>query len=412
MPTFNYKARNARGELLEGELDGIDNAAIARYLINIGATPIEIKLGSDSDISSWTARLGRYLAPPITDLDVQLFSQHMQTLLKAGVPIMQSLKSLEQSAVNRNFAAVIRKLYEALDAGRELSSAMRDHPKVFSQYYVSMIQVGEMTGRLNEIFPRLHDYIEFETNMRDQVEAALRYPKFVIFAMSIAIGVITTFVIPEFAKVFSKAHFELPVITRGLLALSAFVLNYWPVIVLMVAAGVVGFRAFVATKEGRYAWDRFKLRLPVSGEIINKGTMARFARSYALAYRSGVPVSQALSVVAKTVDNAYIASAIEQLRDGVERGESMSRTATISGVFMPRVLQMITIGEETGEMDRLMDEIASMYEREVQYALRTLSARIEPVMIMCIGVLVLLLALGVFVPMWDMGQVQLMKGSI
>ena len=409
MANFKYKARNVRGELLVGELEGIDSAAIARYLLNIGAMPVEIKLNESGKLGGWFEKLNQFFTPPVTDLDVQLFSQQMETLLKAGVPIMQSLKSLEQSAVNKNFGVVIRRLHEALDAGRELSSAMRDHPKVFSQYYVSMIQIGEMTGRLTEIFPRLHDYLEFDANMRNQVSSALRYPKFVVFAMVMAIGVITTFVIPEFAKVFARAKFELPLITRGLLGLSAFVLNYWLLILIAIAGSAAGFSFFIKTKEGRYSWDKLKLKLPIAGDIINKGTMARFARSYALAFRSGVPVSQALSVVAKTVDNAYIASAIEQLRDGVERGESMSRTAAISGVFMPRVLQMITIGEETGEMDRLMDEIASMYEREVEYALKTLASRIEPIMIMGIGVLVLLLALGVFVPMWDMGHVQLTK---
>ncbi len=407
MANFKYKARNVRGELLEGELEGINSAAIARYLLNIGATPVEIKVNEAGQFSDLLEKLNQYLSPPVTDLDVQLFSQQMQTLLKAGVPIMQSLKSLEQSAVNKNFGVVMRRLYEALDTGRELSSAMRDHPTVFSQYYVSMVQIGEMTGRLTEIFPRLHDYLEFDASMRNQVASALRYPKFVIFTMVFAIAVITTFVIPEFAKVFAKSAVELPLITRGLLSLSAFVMSYW--FMLLGACGVVlvGTRRFKTSKEGRYSWDKMKLRIPIAGDIINKGTMARFARSYALAFRSGVPVSQALAVVARTVDNAYIASAIEQLRSGVERGESMSRTAAISGVFMPRVLQMIKIGEETGEMDRLMDEIAGMYEREVEYALKTLASRIEPIMIMAIGVLVLLLAMGVFVPMWDMGHVQL-----
>ena len=409
MANFKYKARNVRGELLEGELEGIDSAAIARYLLNIGAMPVEIKVNEPGQFGGLAEKLNQYLSPPVTDLDVQLFSQQMQTMLKAGVPVMQSLKSLEQSAVNKNFGTVTRRLYEALDTGRELSAAMRDHPIVFSQYYVSMVQIGEMTGRLTEIFPRLHDYLEFDANMRNQVASALRYPKFVLFAMVAAIGVITTFVIPQFSKVFAQANFELPIITRGLLGTSAFTLTYWPLIVMGSIGAMLGFRVFVKTKEGRYSWDKLKLRLPISGDIINKGTMARFARSYALAFRSGVPVSQALSVVARTVDNAYIASAIEQLRSGVERGESMSRTAAISGVFMPRVLQMIKIGEETGEMDRLMDEIAGMYEREVEYALKTLASRIEPIMIMGIGVLVLLLALGVFVPMWDMGHVQLMK---
>lgn len=409
MAFYTYKARNFRGEMLEGELEGEDANAVARYLLNIGASPIDIKASKASSAQTDGHWIEHLTSVPITSLDVQLFSQQVYTLIKAGVPIMQGLKSLEEAAVNKNFGRVVRDLRVALDAGRELSSAMRDHPKVFSQYYVSMVQVGEMTGRLTEIFPRLHDYLQCDRTMREQIETALRYPKFVMLAMAAAIAVITTFVIPQFSAIFSKAKVELPIITRGLIAVSNIAVNYWPLLIATAVLSFVAFRLYVGTKEGRYAWDRLKLRFPVAGGILMKGTMSRFARSYALAYKSGVPVSQALSVVAKTVDNSYIAGAIEQLRDGVERGESMSRTAAISGVFTPRVLQMIGIGEETGEMDRLMDDIALMYEREVEYELKTLAARIEPIMIMFIGVLVLLLALGVFVPMWDMGQVQLLR---
>jgi MSHA biogenesis protein MshG len=159
--------------------------------------------------------------------------------------------------------------------------------------------------------------------------------------------------------------------------------------------------------NGRYQWDKLKLRIPIAGKIMVKGTLARFARSFALSSRSGVPIVQGLSVVAQTVDNAYIASRIEQMRDGVERGESILHTATTTGVFTPVVLQMIAIGEETGEIDDLMDEVAAMYEREVDYELKTLSAQIEPILIVGLGVLVLILALGVFLPIWDLGKAAL-----
>ena len=409
MPYFHYRARNTRGELLQGTLEGADSGAVASYLLNTGATPVDISAtGDDAGVErgSW---LERITSPKVTTLDVQLFSRQIHTLLRANVPIMQGLRGLEDSASNKNFARVLKSLRAALDSGRELSAAMREHPKVFSQYYVSMVQVGEMTGRLTDIFPRLYDYLQLDRKMHEQITAALRYPKFVIFAMISAIGVVSAFVIPQFAKIFMKANFELPMMTQALIGLSTFTINYWPMIIAGSAGIAFLFRKWVATREGKYIWDKIKLRLPVAGPIIKKGTMARFARSYALADKSGVPVSQALSVVARTVDNAYIASAVEQIRDGVERGESILRTATMTGVFMPRVLQMIGVGEETGEIGQLMDEIADMYEQEVEYELKTLASRIEPILIMFIGVLVLILALGVFVPMWDMGQVQLKK---
>ncbi|MGE5650580.1 MAG: type II secretion system F family protein [Bacillota bacterium] len=409
MPFFNYKARNARGELLQGVLEGADSNAVATYLLNIGTTPVEIVLTKKKDLSEKGSWLERLTAEKITDLDVQLFSRQIYTLLKAGVPIMRGLAGLQESAINKSFARVLKELREALDTGRELSAAMRAFPTVFSSYYVSMVQVGEMTGRLTEIFPRLHDFLQFERSMREQITAALRYPKFVLLAMVSAISVINVFVIPSFAKVFMRAQIELPLMTRLLLASSHFTITYWPVVVGGIAAAALLMRQFVNTTNGRYRWDRAKLRIPIAGSIIMKGTMARFARSYALAYKSGIPAAQALSLVAKTVDNAYVASNIEQMRDGVERGETIFRTASTTRVFTPMVLQMIGVGEETGEIDKLMDEIAEMYEREVEYELKTLAARIEPIMIVGMGILVLILALGVFMPMWDLGQVSLHK---
>jgi MSHA biogenesis protein MshG len=174
---------------------------------------------------------------------------------------------------------------------------------------------------------------------------------------------------------------------------------------MLIIGAIVAFKMYTATPNGKYQWDKFKLRIPIAGKIILKATLARFARSFALASKSGVPIVQGLNVVAQTVDNSYIASRIEQMRDGVERGESILRTAVTTGVFTPVVLQMVAVGEETGELDDLMDEVAEMYEREVDYELKTLSAQIEPILIIGLGILVLILALGVFLPIWDLGRV-------
>jgi MSHA biogenesis protein MshG len=197
--------------------------------------------------------------------------------------------------------------------------------------------------------------------------------------------------------------------TRILINASNFTVQYWPLVLALLVGAALGFRIYIATPDGAYRWDKFKLRIPIMGKIVLKGTMARFARSFALASRSGVPIIQALSVVAQTVDNKYIESRVEQIRDGVERGESILRASVTAGVFTPVVLQMIAVGEETGELDSLMDEIADMYEREVDYELKTLSSQIEPILILALGALVLILALGVFLPIWDLGKVVLSK---
>lgn len=409
MAFFAYKARNARGELLQGVLEGMDSASVADQLFTTGVTPVEIvatAAPADSDGGTWWSKL---TAPRIRSIDVQLFSRQLYTLLKSGVPIMRGLAGLQESAINKSFGFVIKDLRESLDAGRELSAAMRRHPKVFTPFYTNMVRVGEATGRLEEVFLRLFDHLEFDREMHQRIRTALRYPIFVVTALVVAMVVINLFVIPTFAKVYAGFKTELPVMTQVLLWTSNFTVQYWPLLLALTAAAAIGFKMYTATESGKYQWDKKKLRIPIAGKIMLKGTLARFARSFSLSSKSGVPIVQGLNVVAQTVDNTYIASRIEQMRDGVERGESILRTAVTTGVFTPIVLQMIAVGEETGEIDSLMDEVAEMYEREVDYELKTLSAQIEPILIIGLGILVLILALGVFLPLWDMSKTVLNK---
>jgi MSHA biogenesis protein MshG len=334
----------------------------------------------------------------------------MYTLLKAGIPIMNAFSGLQNSTQNKALAAVISNVRENLGSGRELSSSLSLHPKVFSTFYISMVRVGETTGMLESVFLRLFDHLEFERFMRDQIKAALRYPTFVVGAMGIAIVVVNIFVIPAFAKVFKGFGAELPFMTRILLGFSDFMLATWPYLIVGGVGAIVAFHTYTASGDGKYKWDKFKLRIPIAGKIIHKSTLARFARSFALASKSGVPLTNGLNLVAQTTDNDYMSQKISQMREGVERGESILRTATNSGVFNPIVLQMIAVGEETGSLDDLMQEIADMYQRDVEYEIKTLGAQIEPILIVFLGIMVLVLALGIFLPIWDLGKVALSKG--
>ena len=410
MPFFSYKARNASGELLTGVMEGADSGAVADQLFSTGATPVEILVTkkaatTGADIGWWQ----KLTEKKVSSMDVQLFSRQLYTLLKAGVPIMRGLAGLQESAISPAFGRIIKDVRESLDAGRELSAAMARHPTVVTPFYLSMVRVGEMTGRLDEVFLRLFDHLEFDRDMRARVKSATRYPTFVIAAMIIAMVIVNMFVIPQFVKVFASFNAELPLMTRILIGTSAFMVAYWPLLLVLTIAAIAGFKAWLRTVSGRYTWDRYKLRFPIAGKIILKGTMARFARSFALSSTSGVPIVQALTVVSQTVDNAYLCARVEQMRDGVERGDSILRTSVAAGVFTPVVLQMIAVGEESGSLDDLMDEIAQMYEREVDYELKTLSAQIEPILIAFLGAMVLVLALGIFLPVWDLGKVALHK---
>jgi MSHA biogenesis protein MshG len=379
-------------------------------LMNTGITPVEITrfrglvVGATGK-QGWLKR--QLTEKPVNPMDLMLFSRQMYTLLKAGVPIMRALAGLQESTQNPAFSLLLQDLRESLDSGRELSTAMRRHPKVFSPFYVSMVQVGEMTGMLDETFIRLFDYLEFERDMRERIRTAMRYPSFVVAAMVIAMIIINLFVIPAFAKVYAGFHADLPTITRMLIGFSGFMVNYWLLMLAVLAATIVGLRFYINTPDGRYKWDKYKFSFPVVGVIILKATLSRFARGMALSFKSGMPILQGMNVVSLVVDNEFMRSRIEQMRDGVERGESILRTAVAAGVFNPVVLQMIAVGEESGDMDGMMFEVAEMYEREVKYDVTSLSAKIEPILIVALGIMVLLLALGVFLPMWDLGKAAL-----
>lgn len=410
MAIYAWRGRNAQGELMQGQLEAMTEDAVADQLLTMGLVPVQIQPAAQAATpsESWWEQLRR---KPIVIEDVLLFSRQMYTLNKAGVPILRAFAGLEASADKPAMVEVLKDVRGSLDQGRDMATSMARHPKVFGSFYVAMVRVGEMTGRLSEVFLRLAEYLEFERDVRARIKQALRYPTFVVIAILVAIVIINLFVLPVFAKVFAGFNAKLPLITRGLLGFSDWMITWWPVLLALIAAAVVLARSYLHTTEGRYNWDRRKLQLPIVGPIILKATLGRFARSFALSSQSGVPLVQALTVVAQTVDNAYIGSRIEQMRDGIERGESISRCAAATGVFTPVVLQMIQVGEETGELDSLLFEIAEMYERDTDYAIRGLSTAIEPVLLVFIGVLVLLLALGVFLPLWSLGQAAMGRGG-
>jgi MSHA biogenesis protein MshG len=409
VPNFAYTGRDERGMMVQGELEGTDSAVVAGSLVSQGVTPIEIREAAAPG-EAGQGFLERLTEKKVTGTDVLLFSRQMNTLLKAGVPMMNALRGLEGSAgENSALSRVMRDLREGLESGNELSTCLARYPRLFDKFYVAMVRVGEFTGTLQEIFLRLFHHLEFEKLMHEQVRSAIRYPAFVVITMAVAIAIVNVFVIPAFARAYAGFKAELPMITKGLIAFSNFTVAYWPVLLGVLVAAAVGFRLYIRSARGRLWWDEFKLKIPVAGPIVVNATLARFARSFALAIRSGVPAVQALTIVAGTVDNAYMGRKIEGMREGVERGESLRRTAAAAGIFTPIALQMLTVGEESGELDSMLSEVAELYQRDVEYSLKNLSAQIEPILIVGLGVLVLLLALGVFLPIWDLGTAALGK---
>ncbi|MEW6330513.1 MAG: type II secretion system F family protein [Pseudomonadota bacterium] len=404
MPLFQYKGRNQRGEAVRGHLEAVSSDAVAVQLMNSGVIPVDIGVAEAREdvFAALKARLAANTRITLTDLS--LFSRQMYTLLKAGVPIMQALRGLRDSTQNPALAKVIIGIGESLDTGLDLTSALRRHPQVFSSLYVNMVQVGETTGSLQEVFLQLAIYLEREKDTRDRIKSATRYPTFVVAAIFIAIFIINLFVIPAFAKVYAGFKIELPLATKMLIASSNFTVAYWPAILITLVVAVFALRYYVRTPEGRYRWHKLKLGIPVIGRVVYKATLGRFARALAVMMKSGVPLVQGMTVVSRAVDNDYISERIVQMRDGVERGETIARTAAATGMFPPLVIQMIAVGEDTGSVDELMFNVAEYYEREVDYDIANLSTALQPILITFLAVMVFILALGVFLPMWDLVQ--------
>jgi len=403
MINFAYHGRDALNKPITGTLEAASAGNVADWLENSGVTPVVIEpvKAAPAEVGDVLSRLlGRSSIKP---LELMMFSRQMYTLARAGVPILRALESLERSTQQPAMGRLLYELRQSLDSGLDLSRAMARRGEVFDAFYVSMVRVGETTGRLEEIFLSLFQHLEFQKFMRDQVKSALRYPSFVVLAMMIAIVVINLVVIPAFAKVFEGMHMQLPLMTRILLGTSHFTLTWWPALLAGAFGVAMAWRTFIGTPAGRMVWDRVKLSLPVVGTLVRKGVLSQATRSLALVIRSGVPIVQGLTLSAAVVENAFVSAALNAMRSSVERGESLLASSTRAGIFTPVVLQMIMIGEESGTLDEMLDEIGKMYQAEVEYELKTLSQNIEPLLIVMLGGMVLVLALGVFMPMWDMG---------
>ena len=406
MEIYLYKGRNVHGELQQGSIESSSQESVAQWLMDTGIAPIAItsQVPERTD-PEWFTRL--FKQDQVSPVDLLLFTRQMGNLVRAGMPMMESIEGIQKSTGNKALAKILQTVRADLDKGSQLGAALAHHPKVFDDYYVSMVRVGEESGRLEEAFQSLFLQIEFDRNMRKKIQGALRYPSFVMVAIAIAMVVLMVFVIPVFAKTYDSMHVQLPALTRFLIASSGFTSSYWWLIAIVLGLVYYVFGFYTALPRGRYAWDKFKLKLPIIGRIMVKGTVARFCRSFAIAGRSGVPIVQAFLLVSRVVDNAYYEDRILQMRRGVERGETLSRVARTAGIFTAIELQMIAVGESTGDVNGMVEQIALMYQEDVEYEVGKLSETIEPLLLAMMGALVGVLLLGIFMPLWDLGQATL-----
>lgn len=415
MQRFSWTARDAKGATLQGQLEAIDAGATAAQLIARGLVPVSIIAGSANLASAgddpmgalrraWQQRAASRKASPES---VTLAIRELAALLKAGIPMLRALRLVADASDSASLRLSFERVITDLDAGHTLAAAMereaaRGGP--FKDFDVAMVRTGEDTGRLETALLELHHHREFMHATREQVKAALRYPMFVIGTCIAAMLVVNLFVMPAFAKVFANLRAELPLLTRVLLGSSKAVQQGWPYMLVGAVALFLAWRHWVSKPQGRQAWDKLLLRLPIAGPIVRRIVTARFAGSMSSTLGAGLTVMQALQVTSVTVGNAHVNAAIERIRHSVERGEPLSRAVYATHTFPPMVVQMVAIGEESGTLDELLGEIARHLHAEVEMAVRRLSGSIEPILIVLLGVGVAVMALGVFLPMWELGR--------
>lgn len=404
MPMYYYKGRNSAGELIEGRSEAGTADTLASRLMADGIMPTSI----EEQLAAVPERkrpFQLFVRQKASLPDLIMFSRQMYSLTKAGVPIIRAISGLAETSASTELKQALLAVVDDLTSGIELAAAMGKQGHVFSALYVSMVHVGENTGRLDLAFEQIGHYLELELDTSQRIKQAMRYPTIVLIAMAVAITVINLFVVPAFSSMFAAFNAELPLPTRILIFTSNFFVTYWPYMAAAVIGGIFFFQHWKQTAPGQLVWDGFKLNIPIIGKIIYRALLARFARSFAMCQRAGVPISTSLAVVANAVDNAKVAVLVRKMREGVERGENISRTAHSTGMFSALVLQMLVVGEETGQLDKLLDEVADFYEREVDYDLKRLAQNIEPILIVAMGAMVLVLALGIFLPMWQLASV-------
>lgn len=403
MAAFQYTGRHADGSAATGRVEALNKAAVASQLLDQGITPVKVELATQDKDELKSRKRGQIrLFEKVTVDEMIMFSRQMASLTRAGVPITNGMRGLANTIRNPLLQSSLNKVADDLERGNSLSTTLSKHPKLFNNLYVSMIHVGENTGQLDQSFTQMASYLDLERKTARSIKQATRYPMFVMIAISIALGVINVFVIPAFKSVFESFGGNMPWQTKVLIAISDFTVNWWYLIIGVLIALIVLFVRWRKTDEGHRKWDRVKLRFPLVGGIFYRAILGRFARTFSVVLKAGIPIEQGLLIVSRAMGNVFIGEKVAEMRKGIERGEGFSATAHRTGMFSPLVMQMLAVGEETGRVDEMLEDVANFYEEEVEYDLQNLSSVIEPILIVAIGIMVLVLALGVFLPLWEL----------
>lgn len=401
MANFYFEGRDQEGKLIKGNRVAESAELLSGELFKQNITPIKIKqtAGGKKTASFWTISIGK---PKVKTAELALFTRQMYTLSKSGVTIITAIKHLAESTRTPYFSSILQNIAAQLEGGKNLANAMQSYKNVFSPLIIGMVQVGQSSGRLDDAFLNLTRYLELEESTLKRVKTAIRYPVIVMISIVVAVIVIMTFVIPTFARIYAKANVPLPIFTIYLIAISDLVAHYWYIFVLTIVFIIFIVRTYLKTKEGRYKWDRLKLRLPVLGVLITRMVLLRFTQTFSIVMNAGIPIIEGLSLVSLSVENAFARAEVQAMQRAIQEGNSIVQSANMCKLFTPLEIQMLAISEKTGELGAVLNDISQYYQREVEYDLKRLTDAIEPIVLVAMAILVLLLALSVYLPIWNM----------
>ncbi len=402
MPNFRYKVRDRMGKPIAGTIDAPTLQIAGERLYQLGYLPINVEEERSTDSFDIAKIWLRFQKVKLEELI--FFSQQLSTLYKAGLPLLTGLGSLAEQTENKKLKPILEAVRRQIEGGSTLFEAMSKYPEVFPQVYTNMVRAGETSGRLGESLDRFISLAEREIKTRQRVKEATRYPKIVIFSVLIAFAILLTFVIPRFAEIFAQFKTPLPLPTRVMIQINTIFHTYWYLVLSALLGIPLLIRNYLRTEKGRYSWDRFKIRIPVFGPLLLKIALSRFAYTFAILNRSGIPILQTLEITASTINNVHLAQSITEIMHKVREGRSLSDALKESEKFTPLVIQMVAVGESSGTLDEMLMRITEYYDIEADNAIKKMSTYIEPTLILFLGVVVLFLALAVFLPWWDMAS--------
>lgn len=401
MPMFVFQGRNHEGEFVTGKRMGQSMDSIAEQLLKEGIVPVKIN-PEEVQENTWETFKNKLFEKKLTSDQLSVFARQMYTLYSSGVSLTLALRQLAQTSYSKKLSDALYKIVENLEGGKDLANSMQQYPDVFTPLMISMVRIGQDSGRLDEAFLSLHQYLELEGSAVRQIKTVLRYPMIVLITLFLASIVITVFVIPTFSQVFAQANIQLPLITQYLVNTSQFITRYWPYLLVVLGAIVWVSYRYLKTPKGQYEWSKFQLHLPIFGKILRRILLLRFAQSFSVVVKSGVPLVDGLGLVAESIQNQYIREQIHTMQTDIQHGKTLTQAAVSVTLFTPLELQMLSVSEETGELSGILEHLATFYQREVDYSLKRLGDVMEPILIFGVGILVLGLALVVYLPIWNM----------